>query len=104
VPPIFIAALRAEESVNRRDGYCVKPLFTDANIIEGGHIKKSFCLHLEKCEEFAAARIFDIISVDRWRCRFYMYDIVAGLFLFVGYIPIRAYLKCSTFGPNFTHI
>lgn len=64
----FIAILYAEESVNRREGYCMKPLFTDANIIAGGHMKKkSFCLHLEKCEEFAAARIFDIISVGRWR-------------------------------------
>jgi hypothetical protein len=66
--------------------------------------KKSFCLHLEKCEEFAAARIFDIISVDRWRRIFYTYDIVACLYLLVGYIPILAYLKCSTFGPNFPHV
>jgi hypothetical protein len=99
----FRAVICAEESVNGREGYCVKPLFTDAKIIVGGHIKNSFCLHLEKCEEFAAARIFDI-SVDRWRCIFYMCDIVAGLFQFVGYVPIRAYLKCSTFGPNFPHI
>jgi hypothetical protein len=36
----FIAVLYAEESVNQREGYCVKPLFTDANIIVGGHMKK----------------------------------------------------------------
>lgn len=34
----------------------------------------------------------------------YMYDIVASLFLFVGYIPIHLYLKGSTFDPNFLHI
>ena len=38
----FSAVICAEESVNGRESYCMKPLFTDANIIVGGHIKKAF--------------------------------------------------------------
>jgi hypothetical protein len=44
----FSAVLYAEENVNRREGYCVKPLFTDANVIVGGHMKKKSFFNILK--------------------------------------------------------